>query len=92
MIKYLTLNEQREIRELRVSIDNLLRDYANRLAAVGQGLAGNNGLKWILVIIVIIVIGALIYMFVPGVKETVGGFLPAQAPVAVKPLITPITK
>lgn len=92
MIQYLTLNEQREIRELRVSIDNLLRDYANRLAAVGQGLAGNSGLKWILIIIVVIVIGALIYMFVPGVKETVGGFIPSQAPAATKPLISPITK
>jgi hypothetical protein len=92
MIQYLTLNEQREIRELRVSIDNLLRDYANRLAAVGQGLVGNNGLKWMLLIIVVIIVGVLVYMFVPGVKETVGGFIPAQAPVAPKPLISPIIK
>jgi hypothetical protein len=92
MIKYLTLNEQREIRELRVSIDNLLRDYANRLAAVGQGLAGNSGLKWILIIVAVIVIGVLVYMFVPGVKESIGGFIPSQAPAVAKPLVAPITK
>jgi hypothetical protein len=87
-IKYNTLNEQREIRELRVSIDNLLRDYANRLAAIGNGLAGNNALKWILVIIVIIIVGALVYMFVPGVQEAITGVAPAALPP--KPMITPI--
>jgi len=92
MIQYLTLNEQREIRELRVSIDNLLRDYANRLAAVGQGLAGNNGLKWILIIVAVIVIGVLVYMFVPGVKETIGGAAPQAAASIAKPLVTPIVK
>jgi len=91
MIKYLTLNEQREIRELRVSIDNLLRDYANRLAAVGNGLASNSALKWILVIIAVIIIGVLVYMFVPGVKETIGGAVP-QAAQAAKPLIAPVAK
>lgn len=70
----------------------MLRDYANRLAAMGNGLAQNEGLKWLLIIIVVIIIGALVYMFVPGVKETIGGFMPTQAPATPKPLITPIVK
>lgn len=72
-ITYLTLNEQRELRELNATLNNFIRNYADRLNEVVGGIIGSTAFKVIIVIIILLVIGALCYMYVPGVQEAING-------------------
>jgi hypothetical protein len=73
LIGYLTLNEQRELRELNRTITTFTRDYANRLSEVVGGILGSNGFKIIIVIILLIAAGAIVWLYVPGVQQAVMG-------------------
>jgi len=73
LITYLTLNEQRELRELNATLNNFIRNYADRLNEVLGGIVSSTGFKVIVVIIILLVVGALAWFFVPGFQETVVG-------------------
>lgn len=73
LITYLTLNEQRELRELNATLNNFIRNYADRLNEVLGGIIGSTGFKVVVVIIILLVLGALAWFFLPGFQETITG-------------------
>jgi hypothetical protein len=88
LITYLTLNEQRELRELRKTLTEFMRDYANRLQQILGGLVNSNGFKILIIVLILLGIGAAIWFLVPGAKEAimgapnaVGGLIPSGKPV-----------
>jgi len=73
LITYLTLNEQREIRELKIEAHNLNRNYADKLHEITGGLAGSNIFKLIIIVAFIFIVGAIAWFYVPGLKESIMG-------------------
>lgn len=71
-IQYLTLNEQRELREMTHTLRDFMRNYADRLAQVGAGMVGNPSFKIIIVILIVVAIGAAIWFMNPmGIQQMV---------------------
>lgn len=73
LITYLTLNEQRELRELNATLNNFIRNYADKLNQVAGGMVNSTGFKVVIVIIVLAVLGVLLWVFLPGFREMVTG-------------------
>jgi hypothetical protein len=73
LITYLTLNEQRELRELNATLNNFIRNYADRLSQVFGGIVNSTWFRVLIVILVILVLVGLAWMFIPGFREAVLG-------------------
>lgn len=86
LLKMISLNEQKELRELKESIDNFLRDYADKLNNLTSSLSENPLFKVIIIIVILLIIGGVIVMFFPQIQTMIfGGVETISTPTIITP-------